>query len=114
MCKNNLSEVLYISDIEVASTRSVLSKYPLENVDEWVTISENDIDFLVARDEKPKYDPWMRTMKFWSFDETKESKRMWIYSSGNKPSIISEDWFASMCYTTINKKIIKLWRTRKS
>ena len=112
MGKNNLGKIIYIHDNEVVSTRSILSKYPIENLDEWIVTSENNVDFLIARDENPKYDPWMRTMKFWSFDETDELGRMWSYPSGQNPSIVKTNWFSSMCYTTINKKIVKLWRTQ--
>lgn len=110
MANKEVKEIIYIVDNEVVSTKDVLDSYPLENKDEWTLLSENNLCYLIARNENPINDPWMRTMKRWSFDKNDIHGKLWIFASGRSPSFFTTDSFSSMCYTTINKKIVKLWR----
>jgi hypothetical protein len=111
MANEEIVSVVYISDNEVAQIREILTKYPIENTDEWFVSTENNLDYLIARDQTPINDPWMRLMKRWAFDQTDSYGSMWTHFTGTPPSIANNESCVSMCYTTINKKIIKLWRS---
>ena len=105
--------IIFIEDNEVADVVDTIKKYPIKNNNEWVLDTEdNNLLFLVTYLAEPIKDPWNRKMKNWTFDDNDTIGTRWIFPSGRMPTkLANNDFFDSMCYTTINKKIVKLWRT---